>query len=357
MATSAARPTNSRRRSTRSRSAWTGRLALDVGASTGGFTQVLLERGARRVIALDVGHGQLAAPVREDPRVTTVEGVNARSLTARELAELSGTEELPALVVADVSFISLTTILPALVETCGPDADYVLLIKPQFEVGRQGIREGLVRDRARRQDAAIGGALGGVGPGAADGGHHLLPIAGKQRESGVPGLAEPRRRRQSDRMVGGGRRTALNAAAPLRRLDGRIRACLSIRRAPPSGRRSHRPRRLAAGRSAGVPPADRGRTGPRRVGRRARRSARGGSRPGALAPAGRGCRDLRARTGDRAGGRRHDPARGRVGARNPRRRCSASTSATSAFSPRPSATTWPLRSRARWPATTRSKSA
>ena len=131
-----------------------GRLALDVGASTGGFTQVLLERGAREVIALDVGHGQLAVQLREDPRVRVVEGVNARSLTATELAEQSRTEERPELVVADVSFISLTTILPALVDTIGLDADYVLLIKPQFEVGRQGIREGLVRDRARRQDAA-----------------------------------------------------------------------------------------------------------------------------------------------------------------------------------------------------------
>ncbi|MEO6533092.1 MAG: TlyA family RNA methyltransferase [Pseudolysinimonas sp.] len=131
-----------------------GRLALDVGASTGGFTQVLLERGAGRVIALDVGHGQLAAQLREDPRVVVVEGVNARSLTAPELAEQSGTHDRPELVVADVSFISLTTILPALVDTIGLDADYVLLIKPQFEVGRQGIREGLVRDRARRQDAA-----------------------------------------------------------------------------------------------------------------------------------------------------------------------------------------------------------
>ncbi|MEO6115414.1 MAG: SAM-dependent methyltransferase, partial [Pseudolysinimonas sp.] len=80
-----------------------GRLALDVGASTGGFTQVLLERGARQVIALDVGHGQLAAQVREDPRVVVVEGVNARSLTAAELAEQSRTDERPELVVADVS--------------------------------------------------------------------------------------------------------------------------------------------------------------------------------------------------------------------------------------------------------------
>jgi 23S rRNA (cytidine1920-2'-O)/16S rRNA (cytidine1409-2'-O)-methyltransferase len=131
-----------------------GRLALDVGASTGGFTQLLLERGAREVIALDVGHGQLAPQLREDPRVRVVEGVNARSLTADGLAVESRTDERPGLVVADVSFISLTMILPALVDTVGLDADYVLLIKPQFEVGRQGIREGLVRDRARRQDAA-----------------------------------------------------------------------------------------------------------------------------------------------------------------------------------------------------------
>ena len=131
-----------------------GRLALDIGASTGGFTQVLLERGAREVIALDVGHGQLAPQLREDARVLVVEGVNARSLSRSGLANQSHTDEVPQLVVADVSFISLAMILPALVATVGLDADFVLLIKPQFEVGRQGIKEGLVRDRARRQDAA-----------------------------------------------------------------------------------------------------------------------------------------------------------------------------------------------------------
>jgi 23S rRNA (cytidine1920-2'-O)/16S rRNA (cytidine1409-2'-O)-methyltransferase len=131
-----------------------GRLALDVGASTGGFTQVLLERGVREVIALDVGHGQLAPTIRHDSRVRVVEGVNARDLTADRLAVESTLAEHPDLVVADVSFISLPTILPALVATVGRDADYVLLIKPQFEVGRQGIREGLVRDRALRHDAA-----------------------------------------------------------------------------------------------------------------------------------------------------------------------------------------------------------
>lgn len=132
-----------------------GRLALDVGASTGGFTQVLLERGARRVIALDVGHGQLAPPVLGDPRVVLVEGENARDLTRERLLELSG-GELPDLVVADLSFISLTQVLPALVASIGTAADYVVLVKPQFEVGRGGVREGIVRDAGLRADAVSG---------------------------------------------------------------------------------------------------------------------------------------------------------------------------------------------------------
>lgn len=129
-----------------------GRLVLDVGASTGGFTQVLLERGAREVIALDVGHGQLAPVVRQDPRVRVVEGVNARELDAARLAEVAGIAETPELVVGDLSFISLRQVLPALVASA-PGAELVLLVKPQFEVGRQGVREGIVRDRALRQDA------------------------------------------------------------------------------------------------------------------------------------------------------------------------------------------------------------
>lgn len=133
-----------------------GRLAVDVGASTGGFTQVLLERGARRVIATDVGHGQLAPGIRADERVTVVEGSNARYLTPELLATESGSDEVPTLVVADLSFISLTTVLPALVETMGVDADYVLLVKPQFEVGRTGIREGIVRDAGLRDEAVMG---------------------------------------------------------------------------------------------------------------------------------------------------------------------------------------------------------
>ncbi len=133
-----------------------GMLALDLGASTGGFTQVLLERGARQVIALDVGHGQLAPELRGDLRVVVVEGENARELDAARLTTVSGVAEPPDLVVGDLSFISLRLVLPAIVATVGTAVPLVLLIKPQFEVGRQGIREGVVRDAAVREDAIMG---------------------------------------------------------------------------------------------------------------------------------------------------------------------------------------------------------
>ena len=130
-----------------------GRVALDVGASTGGFTQVLLERGASTVIALDVGHGQLDRLLRLDARVAVVEGFNARFMTAFSLAEASRVSEIPDFVVADLSFISVTQVLPALVESVAPGADFVLLVKPQFEVGRTGIKEGIVRNRGLRLEA------------------------------------------------------------------------------------------------------------------------------------------------------------------------------------------------------------
>jgi 23S rRNA (cytidine1920-2'-O)/16S rRNA (cytidine1409-2'-O)-methyltransferase len=129
-----------------------GLTALDVGASTGGFTQVLLERGADHVIALDVGHGQLVPEIADDPRVTVAEGVNARYLDATGLEALAQGREV-GLVVGDLSFISLTLVLPALVEAVGRQAEFVLLVKPQFEVGRTGIREGIVRSAALREDA------------------------------------------------------------------------------------------------------------------------------------------------------------------------------------------------------------
>lgn len=133
-----------------------GLTALDVGASTGGFTQVLLERGVGRVVALDVGHGQLAESVRSDARVIVVEGFNARAMTAETLEAAAGHPVSADLVVADVSFISLKMVLPAVVETVGVGADFVLLVKPQFEVGRTGIREGIVHDAALRDEAVMG---------------------------------------------------------------------------------------------------------------------------------------------------------------------------------------------------------
>ncbi|HLP23835.1 MAG TPA: TlyA family RNA methyltransferase [Microbacteriaceae bacterium] len=130
-----------------------GALALDVGASTGGFTQVLLERGARHVIALDVGRAQIAPSLRSDERVTVLEGVNIREVSPERLASLSGVSEKPTVVVGDLSFISLELVLPGLATLAADDAQLVLLIKPQFEVGRGGVREGIVRDSAARAEA------------------------------------------------------------------------------------------------------------------------------------------------------------------------------------------------------------
>lgn len=114
-----------------------GRRALDAGASTGGFTDCLLQRGAASVVAVDVGRGQLHERLRADPRVTALERTNIRSLTAGEV------QGAPfSLVVADLSFISLVTAAPALLRLAAPGADMVLLIKPQFEAGRQVVARG-----------------------------------------------------------------------------------------------------------------------------------------------------------------------------------------------------------------------
>ncbi|AUG30136.1 MULTISPECIES: TlyA family RNA methyltransferase [Microbacterium] len=133
-----------------------GRRCLDLGASTGGFTQVLRERGAAHVLAVDVGHGQLAASVAADPGVTVVEGFNVRYMTPAALAAASGDDRVPEVVVADLSFISLGLVLPAIATLVSAATDIVLLIKPQFEVGRTGVREGLVTDPAARADAVAG---------------------------------------------------------------------------------------------------------------------------------------------------------------------------------------------------------
>jgi 23S rRNA (cytidine1920-2'-O)/16S rRNA (cytidine1409-2'-O)-methyltransferase len=124
----------------------TGRLAIDIGASTGGFTDVLLQSGARHVIAIDVGHGQLHWKLRTEPRVTVIEGANARGLTR---ADLAGLDDGAGIVTVDVSFISLRHILPVIPPLLAPSADVVALVKPQFEAGRKDVgRGGLVTDPA-----------------------------------------------------------------------------------------------------------------------------------------------------------------------------------------------------------------
>jgi len=125
-----------------------GKRCLDAGASTGGFTDVLLRAGAAHVVAVDVGYGQLAWNLRTDPRVTVLDRVNVRSLEPSQVAPP------PSVVVADLSFISLTLVLPALVACATPDADFVLMVKPQFEVGKGRVGAGgVVRDPADRAAA------------------------------------------------------------------------------------------------------------------------------------------------------------------------------------------------------------
>jgi 23S rRNA (cytidine1920-2'-O)/16S rRNA (cytidine1409-2'-O)-methyltransferase len=126
----------------------TGVRALDAGASTGGFTDVLLRRGAAHVVAVDVGYGLLSWRLRTDPRVTVVERVNARSLTAEQVGAPVD------LVVADLSFIPLGLVLPALLATARPGADLMPMVKPQFEVGRENLPSGgVVRDPLARAAA------------------------------------------------------------------------------------------------------------------------------------------------------------------------------------------------------------
>ncbi len=125
-----------------------GRIALDVGASTGGFTDVLLQHGARRVYAVDVGYGQLAWKLRQDPRVVVLERTNARALDRRLVPEPVD------LVVCDASFISLAKVLPAPLALTAPGAELVALVKPQFEVGRGRVgKGGVVRDPALHAEA------------------------------------------------------------------------------------------------------------------------------------------------------------------------------------------------------------
>lgn len=150
----------------------TGRDCLDVGASTGGFTDCLLQRGATRVIAADVAYGQLDVRLREDPRVYVIERLNARELQRVDLPFM------PTLATIDVSFISLTKVLPAVAGCLEPPGDVLAMVKPQFELGRDRVGKGVVRDSADRREAILGvaEAIRGLG----------LPVRGFA-SSGLPG--------------------------------------------------------------------------------------------------------------------------------------------------------------------------
>jgi 23S rRNA (cytidine1920-2'-O)/16S rRNA (cytidine1409-2'-O)-methyltransferase len=136
-----------------------GRKCLDVGASTGGFTDCLLQRGAARVIALDVGHGQLDWGLRQDDRVDVLERVNAREIAPGDLAFE------PEVVTVDVSFISLTKLLEPIAAVMAPGADLLAMVKPQFELGRAKVKGGVVRDPELRREAvdAVSAAIEAAG--------------------------------------------------------------------------------------------------------------------------------------------------------------------------------------------------
>jgi 23S rRNA (cytidine1920-2'-O)/16S rRNA (cytidine1409-2'-O)-methyltransferase len=162
-----------------------GRDCLDVGASTGGFTDCLLQRGAARVIAADVAYGQLDVRMREDPRVYVIERLNAREMQPADLPFV------PALATIDVSFISLTKVLPALARCLEPRGGLLAMVKPQFELGRERVGRGVVRDAGDRREA-------------------ILTVAEAARELGLPvrgfassGLPGPKGNRETFVWCGG----------------------------------------------------------------------------------------------------------------------------------------------------------
>ncbi len=171
-----------------------GRSALDVGASTGGFTDCLLQRGAAHVVALDVAYGELDWRLRSDARVTVVERRNARSLRPEELPYR------PDLIVIDVSFISLTKVLPAVLASAADTFDCLALVKPQFEVGRERVgKGGVVRDPSSRRAAlvavgeaarALGASVLGYASSGLPGPKGNLESFVRLAESGRPGVAD-----------------------------------------------------------------------------------------------------------------------------------------------------------------------
>ncbi|HEX7245732.1 MAG TPA: TlyA family RNA methyltransferase [Solirubrobacterales bacterium] len=163
----------------------TGVDCLDVGASTGGFTDCLLQRGAARVAAVDVAYGQIDQRLREDPRVTVIERLNARELLPPDLPFV------PSLAAVDVSFISLAKVLPAVARCLAPGGEALAMVKPQFELGRERVRKGVVRSAADRREA-------------------ILDVARAAREMGLPvrgfassGLPGPKGNRETFVWCGG----------------------------------------------------------------------------------------------------------------------------------------------------------
>jgi len=163
-----------------------GRDCLDVGASTGGFTDCLLQRGASRVAAVDVAYGQIDQRLREDPRVVTIERLNARALEPADLPFAA------SLATVDVSFISLAKVLPAVARCLAPGGEVLAMVKPQFELGRERVGRGVVRDGDDRREAILSVALAARELG--------LPVRGIA-SSGLPG---PKGNRETFVHCGGG---------------------------------------------------------------------------------------------------------------------------------------------------------
>jgi len=178
-----------------------GRDCLDTGASTGGFTDCLLQRGAARVVALDVAYGQIDLRIREDPRVTVLERLNARALSPADLPFR------PHLAAVDVSFISLTKVLPAVASCLGPGGEVLAMVKPQFELGRERVRKGVVRDATDRHEAilAVAAAAGELG----------LPVRGFA-SSGLPG---PKGNRETFIWCGGEGEALVDLEGAVREVD------------------------------------------------------------------------------------------------------------------------------------------
>ncbi|HEX6689205.1 MAG TPA: TlyA family RNA methyltransferase [Solirubrobacterales bacterium] len=179
----------------------TGRDCLDVGASTGGFTDCLLQRGAARVIALDVAYGQIDLRMREDPRVTVIERLNARALSPAEMPFR------PDLATVDVSFISLAKVLPPVAACLKSGGELLAMVKPQFELGRERVRKGVVRDAADRHEAilSVAHAAGGLG----------LPVRGFA-SSGLPG---PKGNRETFVWCGGEGEPLADLGSAVREVD------------------------------------------------------------------------------------------------------------------------------------------